>query len=84
MPSKLLYLAHFALLVHHDFYEYLARHELRIVFVPFYFLVGLTAGFTQRATLDPDLNEIHVLAVSIIPRAVSTRQSQHSVVYIFA
>ena len=22
------------------------------------------AGFTQRATIDPDLNEIHVLSVS--------------------
>lgn len=24
------------------------------------------AGFTQRATIDPDLNEIHVLSVSIV------------------
>lgn len=23
-------------------------------------------GFTQRATIDPDLNEIHVLSVSIV------------------
>lgn len=45
----------------------LLSYDFFILCGAFYFLVGLTAGFTQRATLDPDLNEIHVLAVSIIP-----------------
>jgi len=27
-----------------------------------------SSGFTQRATLDPDLNEIHVLTVSYVCR----------------